>query len=136
MWSWVYQGLGVSTQLFCHPRAQECINTCRGLVVLLRLVLSCPVQDQPRMYGGLVALRVLARKYEFKADVSWQGASSTQCLCLCISKQALWAVAVDRVMLVPGRVHRRHGDSSRHSRASVRVEDSTCMRASKWTLGG
>lgn len=24
------------------------------------------------MYGGLIALRVLARKYEFKADVSWQ----------------------------------------------------------------
>lgn len=30
----------------------------------------CDVQDQARMYGGLVALRVLARKYEFKADVS------------------------------------------------------------------
>lgn len=26
-------------------------------------------QDQPRMYGGLLALRVLARKYEFKDSV-------------------------------------------------------------------
>lgn len=28
------------------------------------------LQDQPRVYGGLLALRVLARKYEFKSDVS------------------------------------------------------------------
>jgi hypothetical protein len=34
------------------------------------VVVLCFAQDQPRMYGGLVALRVLARKYEFKADVS------------------------------------------------------------------
>jgi hypothetical protein len=34
------------------------------------VVVLCVAQDQPRMYGGLVALRVLARKYEFKADVS------------------------------------------------------------------
>lgn len=27
-------------------------------------------QDHARMYGGLVALRVLARKYEFKDEVS------------------------------------------------------------------
>lgn len=36
----------------------------------LTLAFCCVVQDHARMYGGLLVLRVLTRKYEFRDDVS------------------------------------------------------------------
>jgi hypothetical protein len=35
------------------------------------------LQDQPRMYGALLLLRIIARKYEFKDDVSSSSSSSS-----------------------------------------------------------
>jgi len=64
--------------VLCMALGLSCLEWLQG-VDAGRVCCSVPslLQDQQRMYGGLLALRILTRKYEFRDDVSTQAAGSS-----------------------------------------------------------